>query len=204
MTDIAVVLDHFETVDSKLYGVASRVYYEEWMGEEYSPSRYFERLCRAIVGQQLAGKAAEAIYGRLVARVGSRYGPHELLQTDHETLRSLGLSNAKALSIRDLAEKTKNGLLPFKSFVEMANDAILDSLIAVRGIGQWTAEMFMMFTLKREDIYSHGDLGLKKGMQKLYGLRDYPTLAEAEKISAVWSPYRTYACCVLWEVVDSG
>lgn len=195
-------LTHFEIADSRLFKMALKVDFEHWFGEVYSPNCYFERLCQTIVGQQLAGVAARAIYGRLTELVGDDFTPETILETDHEALRLVGLSNAKVLSIHDLALKVQEGLLPFESFAELSDDEVVELLVQVRGIGQWTAEMFMMFTLQREDVYSLGDLGLKKGMKKLYELSDYPTPDMAIEISKKWAPYRTYGCCVLWHVAD--
>jgi len=111
----------------------------------------------------------------------------------------MGLSNAKAKYIRDLAEKVVNKELNFKDFENLNNEQIIEELVKVNGIGPWTAEMFLMFTLARKDVFSQGDLIIRKAVRKMYGFKKEPTKEQIKQISDKWVPYRTYACLVLWK-----
>ena len=125
------------------------------------------------------------------------------MKKSHETLRSSGLSNAKASYIRNIAEAAVNKKLVFEKLPSMNDDAVIETLVQIKGIGRWTAEMFLIFTLGRENVFSTGDLGLKKGMIKLYGLKKEPNLKQIIKITEKWSPYKTYGSLVLWHVNDN-
>lgn len=114
-------------------------------------------------------------------------------------MRSVGLSGQKARYIQDLAQKVTNKELVLEKLNMLENEEIINELVKVKGVGRWTAEMFLMFALRREDIFSYGDLGLRKAIQKLYGLKKEPTQKQAEKIAKNWIPYRTYACRILWK-----
>ncbi len=196
------ILKHFKISDPILHPHIVKL----GASEELKPARasaYFFRLCREIAYQQLAGSAARAIFGRFEGlfpkkRVEASY----VLEISHETLRGVGLSNAKARYIKNLAENVASGKLDFKHFYELADEEVIQKLIQVKGIGRWTAEMFLMFTLGREDVFSHGDLGLKKAMKKIYKFRKDPLRQRVESIVNRWSPYKTYGCMALWQSVD--
>lgn len=196
------ILAHFKVRDPILYPylVAS------WPLEELKrawPSAYFFRICREIVYQQLADKAASAIFARFQALFPNRrVAPSSVLEISHELMRNAGLSNAKARYIRDLAERVAKGELNFKNFSRFTDEQVVEELVKVKGIGQWTAEMFLMFTLAREDVFSHGDLGLRKAMKKIYGFRKEPAKKRVESIVKKWTPYKTYGCLALWAVAD--
>ncbi len=168
-----------------------------------SPENYFYRLSREIVRQQLSDKAGEAIFSRF-----QKLFPNglvtalDILSISHEKLRASGMSHAKARYVRNLAEAVIHGDLPISHLDLMADEEILKVLTKVKGIGPWTAEMFLMFVLGRENIFSHGDLGLKKGIIKAYKLKKDPTKKQVEQIISKWSPYKTYASRILWASLE--
>ena len=163
----------------------------------------FEALCRAIVGQQLSVKAAATIYSRFRA-LYKELTPKAVAKTKLEKFRSVGLSKQKASYVLDLAKKFLDGTVDPKHFHEMTDDAIRAHLVAVKGIGRWTADMFLMFTLHRPDVLPTGDLGIQKAMQKVFKLRSLPPLERMEKLAEPWRPYRTVACRYLWDSLDNA
>jgi DNA-3-methyladenine glycosylase II len=160
----------------------------------------YAALLRAIVGQQLSVKAAQAIYGRLLARFGGRPPtPAEVLADDPEELRvACGLSHAKVRYLRSLAEHVESGTLELDRLTELDDDAVTVALTAVKGIGTWSADMFLMFTLGRPDVLASGDLGIRQAVRRAYALETVPTVAEVEALGERWRPYRTLACLYLW------
>ena len=162
----------------------------------------FEALCRAIVGQQLSVKAAATIYARF-RTLYKDLTPKAVSKTKLEKFRSVGLSKQKAAYVADLAHKFLDGTVDPKHFHEMTDDAIRTHLVAVKGIGRWTADMFLMFTLHRPDVLPTGDLGIQKAMQKLFKLKTLPTPEKMEKLTEPWRPYRTIACMYLWDSLDN-
>ena len=163
----------------------------------------FEALCRAIVGQQLSVKAAATIYARFRS-LYKNLTPHAVLKTQVAKLRSVGLSNQKAAYVHDLAKRFMDGTVDPKKFKQMTDEEIRTHLIAVKGVGRWTADMFLMFTLHRPDILPTGDLGIQKAMQKVFKLKKLPTEEQMEKLATPWAPYRTIACRYLWECLDKS
>jgi DNA-3-methyladenine glycosylase II len=157
-------------------------------------------LLRGITGQQLSVRAAQAIYGRLLERYGGRAPtPAELLADDPEELRAAaGLSRAKVASLRSLADRVLAGELELDRLRELADDEVAHALIAVKGIGRWTADMFLMFTLQRPDVLPVGDLGLRNAVMRAYGLPAPPTPDELTALAEPWRPYRTRASLYLW------
>lgn len=169
------------------------------------PSDPYGALVRSITGQQLSTKAAATIYGRLTEKFGGRTPtPQEILDTDPQELRAIGLSNAKAAYLRDLAEHIVDGELPIDSLPEMSDHEVFERLVAVKGLGRWTVDMFLMFHLGRRDILPVGDLGIRKAIQVNYGLDELPKPAEMETIAEAWRPQRTLACLYLWESLDNA
>lgn len=162
----------------------------------------FKILASSIVYQQLAGKAAATIYGRFENLVG-KVTPENVSKLTVEQLRSAGLSNMKASYMLDLAAKFQDGTIKYRSFKKMSNEEIIENLTQVKGIGPWTSQMFLMFGLNREDVYSPFDYALKKGIQNLLKLDELPTNKEAEKIAERWAPYRTVASIYLWKSIDN-
>jgi len=162
--------------------------------------RHFEALVTAIVNQQLSGKAAATILKRFISLFpGKRFPkPEDVALLPAAKMRKSGLSKMKIKFLKDLSRRIADKSLNLKKIQKLADEEVIASLTAVKGIGRWTAEMFLMFSLGREDVFSYGDLGLRNAMQKLYKLKKHPTPRQAQKISAAWKPYRTLACRYLW------
>jgi DNA-3-methyladenine glycosylase II len=164
---------------------------------------HFDALLRAIVYQQLSGKAASTILGRVLALYGGRYPTAgELLATPDEQLRSAGLSRQKLGYMRDLARHVQDGTLPLDRLHEFDDARIIEALTAVKGIGRWSAQMFLMFRLGRPDVLPDADLGIRKGLQRAYRMRKLPPPKKVQEVGARWSPYATYACWYLWRLLD--
>ena len=164
---------------------------------------HFDALVRSIVYQQLSGKAAATIHGRVLELIGDgAETPQRIVATSHEAFRGAGLSNAKARYVRNLAEHVLDGSLPVESLDEMGDDEIIAALTQVKGIGKWSAQMFLMFRLGRPDVLPDLDLGVQKGIQKAYGLRKLPTPAQVLRRGAKWAPYRTVASWYMWRVLE--
>lgn len=168
------------------------------------PNRY-GALVRSICGQQLSVRAAAAIYDRLCQRFGGRTpSPEEVLADDPEALRAAaGLSRAKVASLRSLAEHVSSGALELERLDELDDAAIEDELVAVRGIGTWTAHMFLIFHLERPDVLAWGDLGVRAGARRAYGLAELPDRSELELLAEPWRPWRSMACRYLWRSLDA-
>lgn len=197
------ILNHFKLKDKTLYKWALKAELKEIKKEK--PQKYFLDLCDAIVGQQLSGKAANAIFSRFKKLFkDSKPTPEKVLALNHKKLLSVGLSNAKARYIKYLAKAVLDKSLPLSKFDKMPDKDVTESLLQVKGIGPWTCEMFLMFTLAREDIFSFGDLGLRKGLMKVYKLKKEPTREKMEKIVKNWSPYKTYASRILWCSIEEN
>ncbi|MBT4124184.1 MAG: DNA-3-methyladenine glycosylase 2 family protein [Candidatus Pacebacteria bacterium] len=195
---------HFKKSDPVIFGVIDKVKITPLELME-KPSGYFKKLCREIISQQLAGKAARAIVGRFNKLFdGGKINPEKVLSISEQTFRDVGMSWAKARYVRDLALKVKEKEVRLSNLHDLENHLVIEELVKVKGIGNWTAEMFLIFTLGREDVFSHGDLGLRKGLQKLYGFKDKPSERQTNKIVEKWGPYKSYGCFALWESVDSN
>ena len=173
-------------------------------GRAGRPDDHYGALVRAIVGQQLSTKAARTIYGRLTERFGGRTPtPAEIIADDPEQLRSVGLSRAKASYLRSLAEHVVAGELELERFDEMPDAEIAAELIAVKGLGQWTVDMYLMFHLGRPDVLPVGDLGIRRAVERAYGLPGLPDSAQLTEIAEPWRPHRTLACRYLWRSLDN-
>lgn len=192
------ILQHFKSKDPTLHKYALKAKKITPVKKE-KPERYFYQLCRDIVGQQLSGKAADTIFGRFEKLFPKGIiQPQDILSIPHDALRGVGMSHAKARYVRHLAEAFLHEGLQLLQLDSMADEEIIIELTKVKGIGRWTAEMFLIFTLGREDVFSFGDLGLKKGLMKVYGFKKEPTKKQIEKIVKNWSPHKSYASRVLW------
>ncbi len=169
------------------------------------PDDHYGALVRAIVGQQLSTKAARTIYLRLCERYGGRTPtPAELIADDLEALRvAAGLSRAKASYLRSLAEHVVSGELELERFDEMPDAEVAAELIAVKGLGQWTVDMYLMFHLQRPDVLPVGDLGIRRAVERAYGLPGLPDPARLTEIAEPWRPHRTLACRYLWRSLDN-
>jgi DNA-3-methyladenine glycosylase II len=169
------------------------------------PDDHYGALVRSIVGQQLSTRAARAIYGRLTERFGGRTPtPEEVLADDPDALRAAaGLSRAKVGFLRSLAEHVIDGSLELERLDQLSDEDVITELIAVKGLGVWTAHMFLMFHLQRPDVLAVGDLGIRRAVMTLYGLPALPAPAELETIADPWRPHRTLACRFLWRSLDA-
>jgi DNA-3-methyladenine glycosylase II len=163
-----------------------------------SPS-HFDVLVRSIISQQISSKAAIAIGRRALEALGARtFRPQAILEADDDLLRGAGLSANKLLSLRDLADQCASGAVPLRKLQRLDDEAVIEALIGVRGIGRWTAEMFLIFSLGRLDVLPVGDYGLRAGVQKRYGLAALPDKATLLEVTAPWQPYRTIGTWFIW------
>jgi DNA-3-methyladenine glycosylase II len=168
--------------------------------KEERPNDAYGALLRAIVGQQLSTKAARTIYGRILDLFdGSTPSPEQLLEADESDLRGAGLSGRKVEYIRDLASHVIEGELELDRLDRLDDEEVIEEIVAVRGLGIWTAEMFLMFHLERPDVLSGGDLGIRKAVQIEYGLEEMPPPAKVLEIGEPWRPHRSLASLYLWE-----
>jgi len=168
--------------------------------KEERPEDPYGALLRAIVGQQLSTKAARTIYLRVVDLFGGTTPtPEQLLEASEQDLRGCGLSGRKTEYIRDLAAHVISGELELERLEELGDEEVIEEIVAVRGLGQWTAEMFLLFHLQRPDVLSGGDLGIRKAIQIEYGLEQMPTPTRVIEIGEPWRPHRSLASLYLWE-----
>ena len=169
------------------------------------PEDPYGALLRSIVGQQLSTKAARSIYNRLVELFGGKTpSPQELLDADPEAVRSVGLSNAKVRYVRSLAEHVLSGELELDKLDALGDEEVEREVTAVKGLGQWTAHMFLIFHLGRPDVLPVGDLGVRRAVERAYGLEELPSAEELERLGERWAPYRSLASLYLWESLDNA
>ena len=199
--DLEAAVKHLRRTDPVLAALIDRVGpYEMREGRNA-----FEVMLRTIVSQQLSGKAADSIYGRLAAAMGARSPrPEHLLLLSEEQLRACGLSRSKALYVRNVAEHFEEKRYTLRSFSRLDDDAVIEALTTIKGVGEWSAHIFLMFALRRADVFPIGDLGLRKGMLKTYGLRANTKPAKLHKIAEVWRPYRTVGSLYMWRNYDNS
>ena len=199
-------MSDLRAADPVLRGAIDRVRLEA-IGDAQAgrPDDHYGALVRSIVGQQLSTKAARAIYTRLTERFGGRAPtPEQVLADDADELRAAaGLSRAKVGFLRSLAEHVLDGSLELERLDELSDEDVIKELIAVKGLGVWTAHMFLMFHLQRPDVLAVGDLGIRRAVMVLYGLPELPAPAELEEIAEPWRPHRTLACRFLWRSLDA-
>jgi DNA-3-methyladenine glycosylase II len=168
--------------------------------KEERPTDAYGALLRAIVGQQLSTKAARTIYLRVIDLFGGATpSPEQLLEASEEDLRAAGLSGRKTEYIRDLASHVIRGELELDRLDQLPDEKVIEEIVAVRGLGQWTAEMFLLFHLERPDVLSGGDLGIRKAIQIEYGLEEMPPPKQVLEIGEPWRPHRSLASLYLWE-----
>ncbi len=194
------IIAHFKNSDPALYSFIQKISLDP-----LKPSNdFFRSLCREIIGQQLGGKAADAICTRFLKLFPhGRVTAKKLFALSDDIIRGVGTSWAKVRSLKDLADKVIKKDIYLPSLIALSNEDVTKELVKVKGIGPWTAEMFIMFSLAREDVFSFGDLGLQNAIQKLYNLRHKPTKKQLISLSRKWAPYRTYACLLLWQSLDT-
>lgn len=197
----AAALRHLRNADPKLGAWIDHVGACGW--RRSTEGKHFDHIARAIVYQQLSGAAAGTIHGRMLALYGGRNPtPAELMRTPDPKLRAVGLSGRKSEYLKDLARRAHDGSLPVETLHELDDASVIETLTAVRGIGEWTAQMFLMFRLARPDVLPVLDLGVQKAVQLIYGTRSLPSPKRVAKIGAKWAPYRTVAAWYLWRRVD--
>jgi len=168
---------------------------------EYAPAEFCS-LAEAIVYQQLNGKAALTIFKRFSEVAGEPLSPAGILRLTDEQMRAVGLSKQKSSYLKDLAAKTASGTLDFSRLHELPDEEVIKHLTQVKGIGVWTAHMFLMFSLRRPDVLPTGDYGVQMAMKKHYRKRKLPRPRDMEKIARAWAPYRSIACWYLWRSLD--
>ena len=171
--------------------------------EFYPNNNYFDALSKSIIYQQLSGKVAKIIYTRFLSLFKKKPTANQYLNIKNSDLKNIGLSTQKINYIKNLSIFfiEKDNKLQFKT---ESNQEISKQLIAIKGIGQWTIDMFMMFTLCKTDVLPVGDLGIRKAFKKIYNLKELPSEIFMKKKALQWQPYRTIACCYLWMLIDDG
>jgi DNA-3-methyladenine glycosylase II len=164
----------------------------------------FETLVRSIVYQQVSGKAAASIYSRVQSAMPRGVTPRTVLRFTTQELRALGLSQQKAAYILDLADRTQRRRVCFEGLCDLADEQVIEQLTQVKGIGVWTAQMFLMFALKRPDVFPTADLGVRSAIRKAYNLSEMPKPRQMEEIAEPWRPYRSVASWYLWRTLDGA
>jgi DNA-3-methyladenine glycosylase II len=193
-------LKHFKKVDPKLYELALQIK----LSDTPKPEDYFIDLVDSIISQQLSGKAAATIFGRFKKLFPQeKITPEELLKIEDQTIRAAGISFSKIKYIKGIAKAVIDKEIDLKSLDELSDEEVIKELTKLKGIGQWTAEMFLMFTLRRKDIFSAGDLGLQNAMIKIYKLEGKLDKQKLLEISAKWSPHRSIASRILWKSLET-
>jgi DNA-3-methyladenine glycosylase II len=162
----------------------------------------FETLVKSIVSQQLSGKVAKTIYGRLIAASGGNLTPESILKLRPTRMRALGLSRQKIEYIRDLARHSRTRKVDFARLPNCSDEEVIEHLTAVKGIGVWTAHMFLIFALRRPNVLPTGDLGIRAAIRKAYGMPELPKASEVESIATAWHPYCTVASWYLWRSLE--
>jgi DNA-3-methyladenine glycosylase II len=191
-------VNHLRDADPVLASIIERVGRYKM---QYAPPT-FHNLCRSIVYQQLSGKAAATIFGRVTAVAGDPLKPDSLLELSLADLRALGLSQQKATYVRDLAARTGSGEIRFERFPRLRDAKILEELTQVKGIGVWTVQMFLMFALRRPNVLPTGDLGIRNAIKRAYKLHELPGPREVERIAGPWHPYCSIASWYLWRSLE--
>ncbi|MEZ5418578.1 MAG: hypothetical protein R2708_14710 [Vicinamibacterales bacterium] len=199
--DIRRARRHFARVDPVMLALVKRVGPCR-LDRRVAPDP-FQALLRAIVAQQVSAKAARTVYDRILSLVpGDRIAPDALLALDAETLRATGLGPTKTRYARDLAEHVRDGRLSLAALRELDDEDAIRVLTAVRGIGRWTAEVFLIFQMQRPDVFPAADLALLTAIQRIYGTRRRPTPAEARRRADQWRPWRSIASWYLWRSIE--
>ncbi len=165
---------------------------------------YFASLSSSIVGQQLSNRVAEVLWNRLNMLTENQVTPEKILMLENETLRQIGISYSKIRYLKELAGAVDDGSLKLDGLDQLEDEEIVKQLTGIKGIGPWTAEMFLIFSMGRMDIFSVGDAGLCRAVQWLYGLEEMPSKEQLVQISEKWSPYRTIASLYLWKALDEN
>jgi DNA-3-methyladenine glycosylase II len=168
---------------------------------DFTPRDPLAALVRALVSQQLSTKAADTIHKRVLQLMPS-LSAENILRVSPADLRAAGLSNQKVAYLRDLADRIVDGRLDLSSLREKSDEEVIEAIVAVKGFGRWSAQMFLMFCLHRPDVLPTGDLGIVKGMQSVLGMKRRPAVRTMERAAQVWQPYRTIACWYVWRSLE--
>lgn len=201
--NIDTILEHFSIVDPILADAGKKMRSSLEPITVVDHTAYLSSLCQSIVGQQLSVKAASTIWQRTHSVIDDWNSPNVILAADNSDLRNCGLSYQKIGYIQNVATAIEEKILHIEQFDSISDEEICRELTAVKGIGRWTAEMFLIFTLGREDIFSAGDLGLRNSIAKLYGFGSV-SAEGANNIAKKWSPHRSTASRILWAHLDNG
>jgi DNA-3-methyladenine glycosylase II len=196
----APALTHLKQGDPVLREIIERV--GEYRIQFRDPS--FETLVRSIVYQQLSGKVASVIFGRLVAAAGGKLTSSSILKLRPARMRAAGLSAQKTAYIRDLARHTRDARVVFEALPSLSDEQVIEQLTTVKGVGVWTAHMFLIFALQRPDVLPTGDLGIRSAVRKAYGLAELPKPAEMETLATPWRPYCSVASWYLWRSLEAN
>lgn len=196
-------VSHLRRVDPVMAGVIERVGTCRFRVSD--GGSHFDAVARSIVYQQLSGSAAATIHSRLIALYGDATpAPALLLAMPDELLRSAGLSRQKISYLRDLAERVESGDVPLDSIHDLDDDAVIEALTRIKGVGRWTAQMFLMFRLERRDVLPELDLGIQNAIKRAYRKRKRPTPKDVRRIGAKWSPHSSVASWYLWRSLENG
>ena len=207
MKDFCEIMNIYAGLDLLNRDEKMRVLISKFGWPDFDPKHdYFQSLLRSIVFQQLSGKAANTIYERFINLIPKTVtlSPKEVLKLDKDEMRKTGLSFQKINYLRNLAYFFENNSFQKKDVERMTDEEISNALTQIKGIGQWTVDMFLMFTLNRADILPYTDLGIQKGFKKIFNMNNLPSKKEMETHSKIWRPYRTIACWYLWRTVDDA
>lgn len=207
MKDFCEIMNIYAGLDLLNRDEKMRVLINKFGWPDFDPKQdYFQSLLRSIVFQQLSGKAANTIYERFINLIPKTVtlSPKEVLKLDKDEMRKTGLSFQKINYLRNLAYFFENNSFQKKDVERMTDEEISNALTQIKGIGQWTVDMFLMFTLNRADILPYTDLGIQKGFKKIFNMNNLPSKKEMETHSKIWRPYRTIACWYLWRTVDDA
>jgi DNA-3-methyladenine glycosylase II len=193
---------YLQSIDPILGAVIKKIE----LKERKKSVNHFKTLVESIVSQQLSVKASDTIFKRFLELFPGRTfpKPEQVLKMTDDKLRSVGLSGSKVKYIKHLSEKVHKKEVALHKLNKMTDEEVIEHLIQVKGIGRWTGEMFLMFSLQRPDVFSYGDLGLKNAIIKLYGFKRPPSQKQIEKITLKWAPYRSLASRYLWRSLDKG
>lgn len=193
-------LAHLKNVDPVIYEIAKTINYDEWFKpweRMHSIKDYFKSLCGIIIGQQLSTKAADTIFARFEILFNRNPTPKKVFEKDDLDLRGVGLSNSKVKYVKDLAQKILSKELDLESLPNLSDEEIIVELTKVKGIGTWSAEMFLIFNLGRENVFSDKDLGLLHGIEKIYYIKS-PDKDTILQIVNKWTPFKSYGSIALW------
>ncbi len=198
LTPAEQALAHLRTSDPVLAAIIERVGPYEMQYRE----PVFATLVRSIVFQQLHGKAATTIFNRLLEKAGGQLTPESILKLRAPQMRAVGLSQQKLTYIRDLAKKVKAGKVNFDNLPQLTDEEVIAQLTQIKGIGVWTAHMFLMFALRRENVLPVGDLGIRAAMRKAYGMKVLPKPVTMQRLAKGWHPYCSVACWYMWRSLE--